>query len=144
MQKVDERLQLVSTIAKIYRGLIREFNNRLGKVMDLSYLDFSILKATSEEPRSMVYLANRYFVTQSAITAATDKLEAKGLVRRVRDNRDRRVVLVEITPKGMEVLENANELLRNLVNEVLSDVNNVSELLEGLNKILIKVERSNG
>ncbi|QXJ31994.1 MarR family winged helix-turn-helix transcriptional regulator [Saccharolobus shibatae] len=144
MQKVDERLQLVSTIAKIYRGLIREFNNRLGKVMDLSYLDFSILKATSEEPRSMVYLANRYFVTQSAITAATDKLEAKGLVRRVRDNRDRRVVLVEITPKGMEVLENANELLRNLVNEVLSDVNNVSEFLEGLNKILIKVERSNG
>ncbi|AAK41588.1 MarR family winged helix-turn-helix transcriptional regulator [Saccharolobus solfataricus] len=142
MQKIDEKLQLMNTIAKIYRGSIKEFNNRLGKLMNLSYLDFSILKATSEEPRSMVYLANRYFVTQSAITAAVDKLEAKGLVRRIRDSKDRRIVIVEITPKGRQVLLEANEVLRNLVNEMLSDVENVEELLEGLNKILSRIGSS--
>ncbi|QGA53878.1 winged helix DNA-binding protein [Sulfolobus sp. E5-1-F] len=142
MQKIDEKLQLMNTIAKIYRGSIKEFNNRLGKLMSLSYLDFSILKATSEEPRSMVYLANRYFVTQSAITAAVDKLEARGLVRRVRDNKDRRIVIVKITPKGREVLLKANEILRDLVDEMLSDIEDVSELLQGLSKILSKIGSS--
>ncbi|WP_338602409.1 MarR family transcriptional regulator [Sulfolobus tengchongensis] len=143
MQRVDEKLQVIGLIARIFRGLQRELNKRLGE-LGLSYLDFSILRATSEEPRSMVYLANRYFVTQSAITVAVDRLESNGLVRRIRDSKDRRVVVVEITEKGREILKEGNEIYKKLVAEILSDVhdNEVNELIDKLTKILSKIESS--
>lgn len=37
-------------------------------------------------------------LTTAAITAVLDRLEAKGYVRRVRDEQDRRRVLAELTP----------------------------------------------
>ncbi len=38
-------------------------------------------------------------LTSGAVTAVVDRLEAAGLVRRVRDTADRRRVFVEVTPK---------------------------------------------
>src|SRR5262245_37436021 len=43
-------------------------------------------------------------LSSGATTAALDRLEAAGLVRRVRDDADRRRVLVEVTPKGQELI----------------------------------------
>ncbi len=43
-------------------------------------------------------LAELSGLTTAAITALLDRLERKGYVRRVRDERDRRRVLVELTP----------------------------------------------
>ncbi|WP_258164972.1 hypothetical protein [Saccharolobus islandicus] len=37
---------------------------------------------------------------------------------------------------------NANEILRNLVDEMLSDVEDIPELLQGLSKILSKIGSS--
>ena len=43
-------------------------------------------------------LAELSGLTTAAVTAVVDRLEAKGYARRVRDERDRRRVLVELTP----------------------------------------------
>ena len=43
-------------------------------------------------------LAELSGLTTAAVTAVVDRLEAKGYVRRVRDERDRRRVLIEHTP----------------------------------------------
>ncbi|HJX68091.1 MAG TPA: MarR family transcriptional regulator [Candidatus Limnocylindrales bacterium] len=42
-------------------------------------------------------------LTSGAVTAVVDRLEAAGLVRRVRDTADRRRVFVEVTPKVEEL-----------------------------------------
>ena len=44
-------------------------------------------------------LATAAHLSSGAVTAVLDRLEAAGLVRRVRDPGDRRRVLVEVTPK---------------------------------------------
>jgi DNA-binding MarR family transcriptional regulator len=44
-------------------------------------------------------LAERARLSPGAITALLDRLEKKGLARRLRDTRDRRRVLVEVTPE---------------------------------------------
>lgn len=50
-------------------------------------------------------LAEKLLVTGASITSLVDTLERKGLVRRVRPDTDRRVVLVELTPDAKPVLD---------------------------------------
>ncbi|MGN9787100.1 MarR family winged helix-turn-helix transcriptional regulator [Nonomuraea sp. ZG12] len=61
-------------------------------------------------------------VTSGAITNRIDKLEAKGLVQRVRDSGDRRTVRIRLTERGLELID---ELLT-------AHVANEARLLSGL------------
>ena len=67
-------------------------------------------------------LYNRLLVTSGGMTGRIDKLEKRGLVRRVPDPSDRRSVLVEITDSGLE-----------LINEAVKSQHGVEDhLVEGL------------
>ncbi|MEU4824949.1 MarR family transcriptional regulator [Actinomadura sp. NPDC023710] len=44
-------------------------------------------------------------VTSGAITNRIDRMEAKGLVERVRDTGDRRSVLIRLAPRGLEIVD---------------------------------------
>ena len=46
-------------------------------------------------------------VKSSTVTGVVDRLEQKGLVKRVRDSQDRRVITVKLTAIGNELTENA-------------------------------------
>ena len=141
MSENENRIRMMSTIAKIYRAMSRELNRRLSQ-LGLSYLDFLILRATSEGKKTMAYLANRFSVTQSAITASVDKLEEMGLVKRVRDIEDRRKILIEITEKGLEIFNKGIEIYKQLADEVTNDLreDEVILLLDKLSIILQKLE----
>jgi DNA-binding MarR family transcriptional regulator len=54
-------------------------------------------------------LADRLCVKPSAVTAIMNRLTEKGYVERVRDEKDRRVVYLSLTEKGMEFYEQGNE-----------------------------------
>jgi DNA-binding MarR family transcriptional regulator len=58
-----------------------------------------------EGPMTAGLLAKRSRLSPGAITALLDRLEEKGLARRVRDTKDRRRVLVEVAPKLREMAE---------------------------------------
>jgi len=55
-----------------------------------------------------------------AMTRLLDRLEAKGLVRRVRSPDDRRVVNLELTPEGREAAKTIPEVLSTLQNQCLA------------------------
>ena len=54
-----------------------------------------------------------------AVTRLLDRLEAKGLVRRVRSDHDRRVVNLELTDEGQRVAAEVPKILSHLGNQVL-------------------------
>ncbi|BFH72358.1 MarR family transcriptional regulator [Sulfurisphaera javensis] len=141
LESNEDRIQVMSNIAKIYRAMSRELNRRLGK-LGLSYLDFLVLRAITDGPKTMAYLANRYFVTQSAITASVDKLEEMGLVKRVRDKEDRRKILIEITDKGVETFKQGIEIYKGLAMEVTKDLkeSDVLIIIDSLSKVLKRFE----
>jgi DNA-binding MarR family transcriptional regulator len=56
-----------------------------------------------EGPMTAGRLAQRSRLSPAAITAVLDRLEEKGLARRVRDTEDRRRILVEVAPKLHEL-----------------------------------------
>ncbi len=65
------------------------------------------LRWAEEGRRSAGELARRAELTSGTMTARLDHLEREGLVRRLRDSKDRRSVLVELTAKGRKKLEQA-------------------------------------
>jgi len=54
-----------------------------------------------------------------SVTRLLDRLEAKGLVQRVRSDEDRRVVNLELTEEGKKVAAQVPEIIVGLGNEVL-------------------------
>jgi DNA-binding MarR family transcriptional regulator len=63
-----------------------------------------LLKAARPEPVPTLALAERLVSRAPDVTRMLDKLEARGLVSRVRSAEDRRSVLVEVTDAGLTLL----------------------------------------
>lgn len=55
-------------------------------------------------------LADASMLTSGAMTNRIDRLEEAGLVRRIADREDRRKVLVQLTSKGLKLIEDASEV----------------------------------
>ena len=62
----------------------------------------------------------KMMVTVSNLTGIVDRLEEKGLVTRVRDSRDRRVVRVMLTDKGTKLYKSTIPLFEKSISEVFS------------------------
>ena len=66
--------------------------------------------------------ARRMYLHPSTFSGIADRLEAKGLVRRIRDGRDHRVVHLEITDKGLALLKIAPRPIRQQIMETLREL----------------------
>ena len=65
-------------------------------------------------------LAQRCAMTAPALTELVDSLTRDGLVRRLEDQADRRVVLVELTGQGRRELDKYSEIMKRGVASVLA------------------------
>ena len=83
-------------------------------------------------PQPISYFADGVFSNRSNATQMIDRLEAEGLVRRSRNPKDRRSVLVELQDSGsqrlLEALHRRETLLRELLNP-LTDAERDATLL---------------
>lgn len=70
------------------------------------------------------------------VTRLLDRLESSGLIERARTNEDRRVVLITITPAGLELLANLDPPTRELHVRQLGHLSR-KDLAE-LNRLLVK------
>ncbi len=94
LQEFDD---LIGTL--LQRTIRDEIRIMRGKVTPAQFSLLRLLKA-SEDGCTVSEVAKALGVTPSAITPLSDRLVAGGLVQRTRDTEDRRVVRLEITPKG--------------------------------------------
>ncbi|SRR5712692_2486403 len=87
----------------------------------LSSHQASILDHLDEiEPTSMTELAEHMGVTVATMSIAIDRLERRGYARRERDARDRRRVLLRLTPAGVRLCEAKSVLDPARVEQVLN------------------------
>jgi DNA-binding MarR family transcriptional regulator len=68
-------------------------------------------------------LASELAVSPSALTALIDKLVSKGLVRRMVSERDRRMVMVELTGRGQKRYEERRKNRLRMAEAMLSALN---------------------
>src|SRR5438552_10337446 len=89
--------------------IIEEFTTifiRLPSVERLSFTTLSVLHTLSRKgPMRLTELTATEQMTQPTITQMVRRLEDDGLVERRADPRDGRVVLVQLTPHGAQIVE---------------------------------------
>ena len=85
--------------------LAAELNNRF-RPFGLTGSTFNVLMILDGEPESLSphELGERLLVTRGTVTGLLDTLQRQGLVKRVPHPDDRRMLLIELTDKGREVL----------------------------------------
>lgn len=75
-----------------------------------------------EENMTIGELSSKMFLACSTVTDLLDRMERNDLVKRVKDENDRRIVRITVLPKGHELLEKVMENRRSYVEGILSDL----------------------
>ncbi|MFE2755540.1 MarR family winged helix-turn-helix transcriptional regulator [Actinosynnema sp. NPDC059335] len=98
-------LTRVTRLARLLERELREFVGRF----DLEPGEFDVLttlrRAGSPHGMTAGAFLSASLVTAGAITNRVDRMEAKGLVHRVPDAADRRVVRIRLTDRGRELVD---------------------------------------
>ena len=111
--------------------------------MDPQYLMLSVLQ---ERSLPMTELSHRLQRSKPNMTALVAGLIRAGLARRLPDKKDRRVIRIEISEKGMKVMEERRRIAKEAIRQNLadlseSDLDGLCESLENVNRIIAKLNR---
>jgi len=87
-------------------------------------------------------IAKLIMVKSSTVTGIVDRLELKGLVTRVRNSPDRRVINIELTEAGRKLAENAPPPIQQRIVDGLKRLprNDVEQIVQGLNMLTHMLE----
>ena len=77
-----------------------KFDEEVGERLDLSASERQCLALLAQGARPARDIAEATHLTRAAVTTLVDRLQDRGLVRRAADKKDRRQVLVSMTPKA--------------------------------------------
>ena len=99
-------LDLLRTTDMLSRGLIAVL-----KTEDISSTQYNVLRILRGSPEGLPCgeIANRMITRDPDITRLLDRLEKRGLISRCRQTKDRRMVMVRITPEGLKLLARLDE-----------------------------------
>ena len=99
LKALDEAVRKVGALSVLISDLVAA---RVGlNSTDLECLDLLLLSGSTTAGRVAIHSG----LTTGATTAVIDRLEAAGFVRRRRDGRDRRVVLIDVVPERTALIE---------------------------------------
>jgi DNA-binding MarR family transcriptional regulator len=84
------------------------------KLSHSQYNVLRILRGAGPDGLACREIAERMVTRDPDITRLLDRLETRGLVRRTRDEKDRRVIMARITPEGLRILAQLDEPIEDL------------------------------
>jgi DNA-binding MarR family transcriptional regulator len=105
-------------------------------ISEPQYNVLRILRGAGSGGLPSTEIADRMITRVPDITRLVDRLEGAAMVERCRTPEDRRVVIVKIRPKGLEVLAGLDEPIRQLHLRQLGHLSRAD--LAELNRLLVK------
>ena len=101
---MDPREAFAANFRELHPKFSRMHTQMLGRV-DLTLPQYSLLSQLMLLGTvSMTEISSRLEITKPAVTNLVDRLEEKKFLRRVPDTQDRRVIQLELLPKGKKVI----------------------------------------
>lgn len=118
-----------------------QFQNRFGKLFreyGLTSSQYNVLRILRGEGKPMpcLEIADRMIQVVPAMTGLIDRLEKQQLVRRHRSTEDRRVIYIDITDKGANLLRQLDEPVLELHHSLMGHLTRAE--LKELNLLLEK------
>ncbi len=103
------------------------------KSVELTIKEVRILATIEKsETKSLGVIANTLIITPGALSIAISRLEKKRYIKRLKDNSDKRITSLSLTPKGKKVVK----LYKDMLNEMILQF--TKELRLGETSILIR------
>lgn len=136
----DQHSQLAEQVITALRRVIRAVDLHSRKLVEshgLTGPQALLLKALQGKCMPAGELAARVSLSQGTVTDILNRLERRGLVKRARDKRDRRRVLVEPTQAGLDLLGDSPPLLQERFAQRFSELQDweQTQLLSSLQRI---------
>jgi DNA-binding MarR family transcriptional regulator len=118
-ENVVDRTKLVAEtiddLRRIFQA-VSDFSRQAERVTGLTGPQLWAVKAIEESKSIRVSdLAKRMYLHPTTVVGILDRLEAQGLVQRIRSKTDRRVVDVELTHAGEKLAENSPDVAQDLL-----------------------------
>ncbi|MDF2606614.1 MAG: MarR family transcriptional regulator [Bacillales bacterium] len=108
-----DKIQKILEVEKLMRNIFRIVKSDLSNLFkdDISNNEFIILKILSENSSlKLSDISKLLNVSKAHLTAVTDTLDSNNLILRDRSTKDRRVMNLSITPKGLETLKRLEQI----------------------------------
>jgi len=135
---------------RIVTALFGEINSKLRKSSQETllkiYKNLTIAEANAiyaiglDEPKTMKQIAETLGVAVSTPTRTIDRLLEKGFVNRTVGEKDRRKLLIELTPKGKELLEDIDKENLEITRKMLNGLSDGE--IDTFKKILSKISEN--
>ena len=132
---------------RIVTALFAEINNKLSKTSQETllkiYKNLTIAEASAiyavgpDKPKTMKQIAETLGVAVSTPTRTIDRLLEKGFVNRKVGEKDRRKLLIELTPKGKKLLVDIDKENLEITKKMLNGLSD--EEIETFKDILFKI-----
>ncbi len=127
-------------VKRAHHSLVRSMDSRMQEY-DLTGLQWGpLLLIAKGRVDTVAACAREAGVDASTMTRMLDRLEAKGLIRRIRSAADRRVVNIELTAAGGAAAEKIPRELARVLNHHLRGF--TAEEFETLKNLLRRLERN--
>lgn len=139
---VDEVGEMVQKLVRVFQLFERDQIKVHGFTSSQCYSLIEILKAGS---LTMNDLSDKMNLDSSTMTRVIDKMVRDELIKRERDEADRRIVLVSLTDKGKEAAEILNSSVNEYYKKIISSIpkGKVDEVLNAISVLLKAFETSN-
>lgn len=122
IQSEQRSKRIVLALRKIMQHMDHH-SRRLNKCYGLTVPQIICLYEIYEKGiMTLSVLSKGVYLSTSTLVGVIDRLEEKGLVKRTRDIKDRRIIFIDITEKGKEFVCSAPYLLHNRLNENLQSL----------------------
>ncbi len=118
-------------LSVLAQRMSREFESRYRNRFGIRVPEWRIVAHLSQSgPVSVRELVKRVDLHKSRVSRAAQRLEAAGYVSKTTDSRDRRLVELQLTAKGMAMMEELAPLANRYQQELLERIGNNSDAVD--------------
>ncbi|MCJ7841453.1 MarR family transcriptional regulator [Lederbergia sp. NSJ-179] len=138
LKELVDRYQ--AAMNSVYRGVNQILKEKIDP--EITTDQFSTLQYIRNNGRcTSTEIAQKFGIGKSAVTAQINKLYDKGFIERKRDEKDRRIVYLNLTQTGKELVELSEtklypEIYKQLAHFNIEDIQKFIGLLEELAKLM--------
>lgn len=139
--QISERNRVAQTIVRTIPSIMRTVTNELRQQnVQLVPAQLGVLSILAAQSCNLSLLAEYQGVSLPTMSSTVSKMVAQGWVHRQRNEKDRRMILLEITPEGQALLADLAEKLITYLTEALTpltddEIQIASDGLDVLQKI---------
>lgn len=126
---------------------IKIFNRELKNLSDKKFMKtfFWLVTIKNYDNLSMSGLAKTLNISKTQITPRIDELVNEGLLERLPDENDRRVLRITLTTNGEDLIKNSNTTVKEAMNQLLNplspdELEELGKSIETIKNTVLKIQ----